>query len=172
MGNRRPSSPAPSGEPRRSLTVDDVLPPGIGRVIRQTFALREIAEEEVDGAMVRDDVLAHLAPGPFLDLVPDLYRDHVREVCRRKGTNVTLDVTTEAEVLVGLMHASYAAPLREDGALLYDRIFHRIFGKRFGDEPREQWKGQAAELLEEARRKVRTGRPRVRVEPRRRGTRP
>lgn len=154
------------------LTLDDLLPPGFVRAFHRTMTLREIAESEVDSAGVRDDVLPHLAPGPFLDLVPDLYRDHVREVCRRKGTRVTLDVATEAEVLVGLMEASLVAPLREDGALLYDRIFFRIFGKRFGEEPREQWKGQLAELLSEARRKVPTGRPPMRIFPSRRGTRP
>ncbi len=149
-----------------------LMPAGLMGVLTRTLALREIAEEVIDGAGVRDDILPHLQPGPFLELRPEMYRDHVQEIARRKGTKITLDVATEAEVLIALKETSLVTPLNAEGFLLYDRIFFRIFRQRFGGEPREQWAGQARELLDESRRKVRTGRPRMRVESVRKGRKP
>src|SRR5688500_17081271 len=89
-----------------------------------------------------------------------VYRHHVRELIERSRTKKPDYVlATEAEVLLGMLEASKVAPLTSEGMLIVDRLFPKIMGKAFTDEPqREQWAHQYDEALHVARRKVRTRR--------------
>ena len=69
-------------------------------------------------------------------------------------------------MLLGLRDASLVAPLTRGGAALYHATFRGVMGDAayrtlLGDVdlPGERWPGELEEVRTEARRKVRSGRP-------------
>lgn len=155
-------------QPWDSPLVREIL----GGDLCNAFELLDICGEECERAGVirtmPSEVWRMLAPSDaFAHTDTRVYRSHVRELVRRYKTSEPYDLGTEAEVLLGLVQTSQVAPLTQGGAALYHRLFRSVVGPEAHDSvldgmepPRERWKGQADELLHEARRKVRTGRPR------------
>jgi hypothetical protein len=148
------------------MSLEALLPHDFMRVFTETMELRALAEELVDDPRSKADpdwLLPHLAPGPFLFKHRSLYRAHVQELIARAGTTTKLDLGTKAEVVLGLVEASLVAPLTQGGALLYERLFEAIVGERYAVRKTEGYRGQYDDLLREARGKVRSGRPAVRI---------
>lgn len=143
----------------------------LGGEITRIFEMLEICGEEEDRAGgVGSELWAMLAPSEiFRSTAVEVYRSHVRELVRRAKAGGRLDLGTEAEVLLGLREASLVAPLTRGGTMLYHATFRRVMGEAayrelFGalaavDAPRERWDGELEELWSEARRNVKTGRP-------------
>lgn len=129
--------------------------------VRATLDFSAIAEEEIEKGGDRPGLFALLVPREFAHFDRRLYRSHVRELIARTRTGERLDLGTEAEVLIGLSYASQHAPLTRQGTMIYVRVFKKIFpGAIEIEPPREHWEGEFEEALTDARRKVRTGRPR------------
>lgn len=151
--------------------ADAFIREALGSEMMSALQLLDVCMSEIERAGVtstlpRDVFMMLRPPDCFLGLHEDLYRSHVRELLGRHAAGDRFDTGTTAEVLIGLMHTSFQAPLNQGGYALYHRMFRKVFGdvltKRiFGDgpEPREMWDGQTDELEDQARRKVRTGRP-------------
>lgn len=137
------------------------------RRFASVFRAMAIADEELRAAGNPPGVFIHLCiPESLSGMHESLYRAHAREIIRRVGTGRLASEATEAELLVGMVHASMAAPLNRDGEVLYHALFRRVMGDATADSmgfapPRVQWAGQLDELLAEARRKLRTKRERV-----------
>jgi hypothetical protein len=144
----------------------------LGTDVCRAFDLFDICTEETERAGVlgsmSSEMFKLLAPNEeFKHTAPEVYRSHVRELIERYKAAQPLDAGTDAEVLLGLMHASQVAPLNRGGAALYHRMFRRVMGEEsyrgiFDDlePPRERWPGECDELETDARRKVRSRRPR------------
>jgi len=105
------------------------------RQIVRFFSLAEIAEKEIEAAMLRYPDSAELIWNQFGLLMPQehfysritaLYRHHCRELLDRVAAKEPLDVGTVAEVLCTVVDASYKAPLTYDAAILYYRLFKQI----------------------------------------------
>lgn len=132
------------------------------------FEMLEVCGEEAErSGDVDSELWTMLAPGDaFRGTAIAVYRSHVRELIARSRAGRRLDLGTDAEVLLGLREASLVAPLTRSGTMLYHVAFRSVMGEAayqrlFGDSapPRERWDGELLELWSEARRKVRTGRP-------------
>lgn len=145
------------------MSAAALLGPGLARA----FKLLDICIEEANAVgNVSSELWQLCAPNEVFagPISPEVYRSHVRELLTSAKAGRPLDVGTEAEVLIGLMYTSQVAPLTDGGALLYHYLFPRIMGQeaytKLPGGPCEQWAGQTQELLTEARKKVRTSRPR------------
>jgi len=174
--------------------VREILGDGYISVLRSNFAAMEIAEEEIARGrekyphyegMINDMFLTLRPPSgrtpsgeTMLSLAEQVYRGYCRELVDRaaqqwNGRNKKIDLSlgTSAEICIGFMEASYAAPLRSIACSIYLRNFVKLFGfnpvagedlgwqtwltKDPGDTsveewvPFENWKGEVLE--EEAR---------------------
>lgn len=166
MKTKKPR-PLPT-KPHENPLVREIL----GGDLCRAFELLDIGSEEAERAGVLrtmpSEMFMMLAPGDiFRSVLPDVYRSHVRELLARFKAGEPLDLGTTAEVLLGMVETSTKAPLNTSGAALYHSLFRRVMGEAryqrlLGDAPppRERYDGQLEELEAEARRKVRTGRPR------------
>ena len=149
----------------------DLAPKEIVSTIARTFELMEIAEEEIARARstLKPKVLGSrerserinqafkaLMPGALLNLTDAVYRHHCREIIDRADQGEDLRPGTESEVLHMLMQTSLRSPLNSSGQALYERLFKNIVGKLPEDwEPTpEAWKGQADEMLHDARKRL------------------
>lgn len=144
----------------------------LGGDLVASFALLDICSEECERAGVLrtmpSTMFRLLAPSDIFAAVDQrTYRAHVRELLGRYKAGKPLDEGTAAEVLLGMVETSLAAPLTQGGAALYHAMFREVLGPEvYADyladapPPRERYAGQLAELEREARRKVRSGRPR------------
>lgn len=130
-------------------------------------ALGVMDEALEDAGLSRDRALPLTVltpPDGFWRFSVEVYRAHVVELISRfKRTRklAALDVMTDAEIMIGLYHASLAAPLAEGPSALYARIFERTFGRLpwSGDPWREAWPGQLDEIAHKARRSIIRPRP-------------
>lgn len=127
--------------------VEDLIGTRCAGVLRRTFADMEVAEEALEGAMVRAQrhgklKLAREIDRAFLDLMPspamrpyrrDLYRRHCRELIRRIETagsydGADLEAPTRAEMLIVLARASELAPLHRSAFAAYVSLFKSLYG--------------------------------------------
>lgn len=143
----------------------------LGGGLAGIFDMLEVCGEEADRSSdVSSELWTMLAPAEiFRGVAIQVYRSHVRELLRRAKAVGDLGLGTDAEVLLGLREASLVAPLTRGGTMLYHVVFRRVMGEAayvelFEDRDRERWTGERwdgelDELCSEARRKVRTGRP-------------
>lgn len=140
----------------------------LGGTMAGIFDMLEVCGEEAERVGdVSSELWTMLAPSEvFRGTALEVYRSHVRELLKRSKAGGRLDLGTDAEVLLGLREASLVAPLSRSAAALYHAAFRSVMGeaayrKLLGDvdAPRERWDGELDELWSEARRKIRTGRP-------------
>lgn len=145
----------------------DLVPSALSTRIARAFEYMKITEEEIRRAraLAQDDAVAHrlhasfglLWPGELLNLTPEVYRHHCRELLGRIERGDDVRPGTDAEVLWMLVQTSLAAPLNANGCALYDRLFVSIFGRlppECGEPTREPWPGAAEEMLHGARRRL------------------
>jgi len=153
----------------------EALTEGLGNGFARLFEQMGIADEEwrrADMGKGKSELWNMLTPGDtFRDMHVELYRSHVRELIERERRGDDLDYGTRAEVIVGLMVTSLKAPLSQGPSALYHRLFREVMGEKVHEEailqtqggrftpPSPEWEGQLDELEHEARRGVRTGRP-------------
>lgn len=180
--------------------VREVLGDSYVASLRSTFAAMTIAEEEIARGqekyphyegMIRDTFgairpLAGRTPSgeTMLSLADQVYRGYCRELIDRaaaqwNGRKKVIDLSqgTSAEICIGLMEASFVAPLSRIAASIYLRNFVKLFGfnpvagedlgwqewltKEPGNTtveewvPFETWKGEALEEEARARHKIR-----------------
>ncbi len=125
-------------------------------------ALGVMDEALDDAGLSRDRALPLTVLAPpdgFWRFSVEVYRAHVVELIgrfKRSRKLADLDVMTDAEIMIGLYHASLAAPLAEGPSALYAKIFERVFGRLpwSGDPWREAWPGQLDEIAHKARRPI------------------
>lgn len=144
----------------RASIVDALRAAGVPYQAVRTLELAPIAEEEIERAGAPAATFALLSPRRFVELHPELYRAHARELCERVVAGKDTRPGTRAEVLVGLLQTCLLAPLTGEGQAFAEQLFGElmpdaravIFGS---DEPvREMWEGQIAEELHAARRRL------------------
>lgn len=127
--------------------------------IAHAFLFMEVAER----AMLPGD-----PPGTFLLLRPTsvlvrnvrVYQAHVRELLERVRVGEDTRPGTTVEVLCGVMKACSLAPLTRAAQGLCEHLWPQVMGAPVpdsGDLLREQWPGQWAEDLADARRACRQG---------------
>lgn len=125
--------------------------PGVRGVVRRTFELMDIAEQEIAAekgrwrrAELRDRIhkqgFMACQPGVFSDAgMDDLYRAHCREMLVRLARGLPLDPGTDAEIIWAISKASLKAPPSRDVGLLACRLWRKVFpGKPdpwAGDDP-------------------------------------
>jgi hypothetical protein len=131
----------------------------------------EIADDEVRRAGNPKGVFEHLLPPrEMMEMLPEVYRLHCRELIQRHARGGSLDFATDAEVLCALSAASLRFPLNRNATAAYVMLFRRILKESPGaqaldlDDPSrlEDYAGAAEELIQKMRRH------RVRSVPRRR----
>lgn len=144
----------------------------LGSSVRGAFERLGICAEECERVGIyrsmHSEMFMMLCPVESMSRAqPSVYRSHARELIERYVSGEPLDLGTKAEVLLGMVDTSLVAPLNPGGTALYHHLFRDVMGEDayrelFGDTqpPRERWPGETAELLDEARRQVRSGRPR------------
>jgi hypothetical protein len=146
-----------------------LMPPGVRAVVRGTFELMEVAEEEIKAGQRRHPRKAALInecfkqlcpPARFTELDEKLYRHHARELIERvawtaggdPAEQVPVRFATKAEILVCLMEQSLKAPLARQYAGLYEWLFVQVMGCTPPGEPvREPWSGATTALFVQLR---------------------
>lgn len=144
-----------------SKLVREMMPGGAGSRIATMFDRMEVAEQVLREHGLSRHPWAFLAmrPGPALGeqtLDPRVYRAHARELAKRIKAGEPTAPATAAEVLVAMSRASLAAPPSGAFSRLMTRLFVEVMGPRPGvveESGREDWPGQLAEDLAEARRR-------------------
>lgn len=126
-----------------------------------------IAENEIERAKAQHPEHAAKLDAAFGALVPPdefaglnyqaLYTAHCRELLERVAGKmpISLELATDAEMLVPVMQASLRAPLSEFGHGIYATLFNRVMAGTAAQEqvPAEPWPGAYAEELAAMRRK-------------------
>ena len=140
-----------------------------GRRLMNVFERIEIAEEEIAVAQktVRSkrgkkalwESFWSLRPSSLLGgFSDDLYRVHCRELLERIVTGDSVDVPTDAEVMVALSEMSLRAPLSQDAAALYVTLFKKGFPGKLPEvstrDVHESYAGAMALVDNEIRRKL------------------
>lgn len=143
--------PKPEGVERAKLLG---LPASIGSI----FDCMAIAEEEIASANangVQGIFAMLLPPNGMTSFAPEVYRAHARELIKRAlERTMSLDLATEAEVLMNMCSASLIAPPNQQWAALQERLFVKVMGRELeGDRMRDPWPHASDELLAELRRK-------------------
>lgn len=139
-----------------------------GGVIVRVFALMKIAEDEILAAKRRAhspearervrNVFGHLAPPAGMSVLADwVYRAHARELLDRALAGQDLRPATKSAVMLALMHGSLKAPLTQDYAALYERLFCATAPTElcidFDATPRGSYEGAVDEIYRDMRRK-------------------
>lgn len=110
----------------------------MGNDIMTAFALLDVCTDECDRyetKTIGSELWMMLAPtDQFRRVHVDVYRAHIRELLERAAAGKPLDTMTRAEVLLGLVQASLAAPLNATGAGLYAHLFEAILGDAMAKE--------------------------------------
>jgi hypothetical protein len=159
--------------------LDDIgVAPSFAQVMNRVFRCTEIAETEAaamgfdPATMPSDQYMALRVPPQFEHVAVEwVYRAHVRELLARLADENVLRAQprvdllvpgTEAEVLVGLIHACGLAPLVPSAQDLAEYLWRRLAPpelakKALGELPsrREKWDGHREDTLREARRSCR-----------------
>lgn len=139
--------------------------PGQATIVMQSFALVDVAEEEIANAKrLRPDRSREL-DATFMKLCPpkamlgktgQLYRSHVRELLHRvlNGRSLEKREATRAEVLTAMLDASLSAPPNSRACALIDELFFKVFHHHVNGQPvKEPWQNSNAELFAELSRK-------------------
>jgi hypothetical protein len=101
-----------------------------------TFDCMEVAEQEISSGRARypdkkDEINAlfeFLCPVPGMQEVGTLlYRAYVKELVERTATGQSINLATDAEVIMVLAAASATTPLSSDATKLYFDIFKKLF---------------------------------------------
>lgn len=125
----------------------------------RTFELLAIAERELRGVpkSIGNAVFGALAPPPGMSRLSDeVYRAHARELVERAQRGASLEIGTDAELLMALSEASLRAPPDAGHAAAFERLFERVMGRRVDGEPtRESWPGEIDQILSALRARVR-----------------
>ncbi len=159
---REPSSTHPVKAPK----LEDLFGGELGNSIETAFRHMGIAEQEISEAMRRHPSQAALINSQFITLATpkvlenkhdEMYKWHVYELLERVHSHQPLKYATKAEMLAHLSEMSLKAPLRQEWAMVYERLFNELFPQHFramfGRDAltRESWPGQYAEDLEKMR---------------------
>jgi hypothetical protein len=123
------------------------------RVMRG-LELMGVAEELCDELDARD-AFAHLCPTPYIIMLSDaVYEHHARELIERWRERGDMAQPTRAEMLGALSELSLRRPPGRAEEFVYHRLFREVCGPEHHDAilgsnpaPREEWPGQADELL-------------------------
>lgn len=151
--------------------ITEILGPTMSSTITRTFALMEVAEEELQRAKDcaapedHDDihaVFAYLCPSTVLaGKNEELYRKHVREMIARRMKGEDTRPGTDAEVLCALSDWSLEHPPGKDANALYFRLaVNLIPAALINDQPPdhvltdETYPGAIDELLTKLRRRL------------------
>jgi len=139
-----------------------------GSVVSRTFAMMEIAEEEIDKAERADpenaeaihDVFRLCCPTAVLRDAPDnCYRAHVRNICERAAKGEDMRPATDGELMACLCFTSMGAPLDRVHSLLYYRLAkaNLDFDMPEWDDGlwQESWPGECDEVEKDMRRRLR-----------------
>lgn len=128
--------------------------PGGSRIM-QSFALMEIAEQELKRAGARC-FLALMPPESMVDKADWLYRAHARELCRRSIQGADLRPGTYAEVLCLMSATSLRASLASWAGAVMERCYKKCNGPKgpWTGESMEDWPGQVDEEIERLRKKT------------------
>lgn len=128
------------------------------------FEQMAVAEEEIEQAKARWPEHSERLHACFTLLQPsallrgkdlDVYRHHCRELLERVARGADTRPGTIAEVLCGLMGAATRAPLTTDAGGFAEVLFQQVMpGRLAAGHVAEQWAGQHAEILHEARHKL------------------
>ena len=135
--------------------------------VEDVFRYAAIADEEIERMCVGrkmhekklllDSFLKLRPPRLFFGKDVRVYRHHCRELLGRVLSKflLPLNLGTDAEVMLALSETLLAAPLQQDAAALYSRLYQKIFGDldlRY--DIAESYQGAADELLSTMRTKV------------------
>lgn len=96
-----------------------------------------------------------MPPAEFQGCAFELYASHAAQLVDRLADGTSVELATDAEVLLALSAASLKAPLNRDGQLVMETLFARIFpGRVESRPPPESYTGHFDELLGELRRRL------------------
>lgn len=136
--------------------------------IEDVLDFAAVADQEIKDTGVKNKKEADTLNTAFPALRPrrmffgkdmKVYRHHCKELIRRVLRGESLEPATEAEVMLALSAMSLEAPLQQDPAALYSRLFQRVFGDLdLKYDMQETYPGACDELLGKMRHKLRARR--------------
>lgn len=149
--------------------LGELMGPGVERATKEAFEFMEVAEDEIAAAKERHPLQAPVLHKCFITLRPHgdlfrgkgdiLYRAHCRELLDRVAEGGDFQEATKAELCAILCELSFNAPLEQNAAALYMRVFRDLFpDKAFADDDylyQGSWAGAVEELEGKFRRKLR-----------------
>jgi len=145
--------------------LESLLPRRIVATLAAVAAAERVIEEELAACAIDapslSDVFQVVAPTRhMLELVPEVYASHARELVRRMMRGEDVALGTKAEVMLACSIASLRAPLVSLDAGLYEELFIEIMGAAAAARCEvtlrpEPWTGARAERLAELRRATR-----------------
>jgi hypothetical protein len=124
----------------------EALPHDLRYVVRNTFDLMEIAEDEIavakkaqPRATVLDRSFALLLPTQDIMNTDWLYRAHCRELLTRLVKGEDTRPGTDVEVIAAVASVTLKTPVVSAVAGLYERTFQRISPERYAQLFEEDW---------------------------------
>lgn len=95
------------------------------------FEIQQAQQQHPEHAALLRRAFLACTPTGFLAYDPRVYRAHVRELLDRVIDGLDLAPGTDAEVLAVLVQASLRAPLGQQAATLYERLFARVLPEQY-----------------------------------------
>lgn len=102
--------------------------------------------------------LALMPPLSLRGKAPQLYASFANELAERALHREALEPATDAEVLVAMMATATRTPLNQEGQLVAEVLFERIFPGVVPMSTRESYRGQLEESLRALRHRLRVPR--------------
>jgi len=155
---------------KKFLSLYDLFPTEFSNLLSHTLMCFDIAEKEIENYQLEYprhsgelfDAFRFLMPSPlFRKISKRVFRNHCRELLERIVLGKSTKLATKAEVLLSLSESSLDAPLRQNYAYLYYRLFKHIFGKKRTENMgikkvgQELYKGEYKKLFKELQKKLR-----------------